>query len=194
LKLRRTEIRLNQNIPKLNCLHKQKFGERPILKNSRFLYTNDISGISGISMDSPVIPIRQKLKYVVSSSDSEEKNLFKSKADKTKKKAISKSKLISKLVSSSSSAEKNDVKYSIGNGNERRLIKLISKLNKNLETTEDNINLEEYNNIIKAQWKLLSKIFDRMLLITFSIITFFVLGSILIQAPNFMAMFLNNKS
>ena len=70
------------------------------------------------------------------------------------------------------------------------MIKLISKLNKNLEITEGNLNLEDYNNRIKFQWKLLSKIFDRILLVTFSIITFFVLGSILIQAPNFKTMFI----
>ena len=141
MKLRRIQNRQKEIIPKLNCLTKRECKDRPLIKNSRYFYTNDISGISGLSNhESPVIPIRRKHKYISSSDSDDEKKGLKSRSDKLNKKTVSTSRIISKIINSSSSTEKTDLKNSAGD--QRRLIKLISKLNKNLEITEGNLNLE----------------------------------------------------
>ena len=90
-------------------------------------------------------------------------------------------KLNPKLLNNQSIEEKNE--------HHKHLIELISKLNRNLTSTDDNLLKEEYKVKIKSQWMLLSKIIDRILLILFSIITVIVLGSILLQAPHFKQLF-----
>ena len=67
---------------------------------------------------------------------------------------------------------------------QRKLIHLISKLNKNLETSEMNLKQQEFKKNFKAQWTLLSKIIDRLLLIIFVFLTVVNLASMIIQVPS----------
>ena len=67
---------------------------------------------------------------------------------------------------------------------ERNLINLISILKRNLENAEIKLNEQEYKENIKKQWRLLSKIVDRLLLYIFVIFSFLLLGGIVYQAPN----------
>ena len=65
-----------------------------------------------------------------------------------------------------------------------KLMRLISKLNKNLEKAEITFYKQEMNEKIKKQWTLLSKVADRLLLYIFIFLNIFILGSIINEAPN----------
>ena len=73
----------------------------------------------------------------------------------------------------------------ISNLNDKKLIKMMSKLNENFEKNEMRIKVKEIKDKIEKQWTLLSSIIDRLLLFIFIFLTFFILGSIVNQVSYF---------
>ena len=86
--------------------------------------------------------------------------------------------------SSSPFQNKDITNESIHVSNQKRIIKLISLLNKRSDYTESKLIQQEFKNKIQKQWALLAKIFDRLLWYMFVVLTTITLGTIIIQTIN----------
>ena len=76
------------------------------------------------------------------------------------------------------------IENSVVKFNNKKIMKLISKFDRHLDSTQKKLLHQEYKENIKKQWILLSKIVDRLFLYFFILMTFFILGGIINSAPN----------
>ena len=164
---------------RINCFSSSRYRKDYCKETSRFLYKNEISGSS---LDSPVIQLRREkhnLQENISPCGTESNQTI---LDNAKK--INTNFEFGQYNKAFTKENSDLFGYSTLNENQKLMFELISKLNKSLEKTEINYLQHEYQEKIKKQWMLLSKIIDRIFLTVFSLITLFTLSSILLQAPN----------